>query len=313
MPTTLITGGAGFIGSHLCKFLLEKGHTVIAMDNLSTGNYNNIQPLRSNRELFYEYHDVSKEIDSWITNIDIDFILHFASPASPVDYQKIPIQTLQAGSLGTFNTLNLALSKKAKYVLASTSEIYGDPSINPQPESYYGNVNSIGIRSCYDESKRFAEALTMAYHRVHKLDTKIARIFNTFGEKMRKNDGRVIPNFITQALKNEPITIYGDGNQTRSFCYISDLIEGIYKLMMSDVNEPINLGNPEEHTVLEIAQIIKGVTTSKSNIIFKKLPEDDPHMRCPDITRAKKELKWEPKVKLTDGITKTAEWFKYAS
>lgn len=312
MTTTLITGGAGFIGSHLCKFLLEKGHTVIAMDNLSTGKFENIQPLQGNKHFFYSYHDVSKEIDTLITGMKIDFVLHFASPASPVDYQKIPIQTLQAGSLGTFNTLNLALSKKAKYVLASTSEVYGDPSVNPQPESYYGNVNSTGVRSCYDESKRFAEALTMAYHRVHKIDTKIVRIFNTFGEKMRKDDGRVIPNFLTQALKNKPITIYGDGSQTRSFCYISDLIDGIYRLMISDLNDPVNLGNPNEYTISEIAKMIKEVTKSKSDIIFKKLPEDDPHLRCPDITKAKKELKWEPKVNLTEGITKTAEWFRYA-
>ena len=310
MKTALITGGAGFIGSHLCEFLLDKGFKVIAMDNLATGDIKNIGHLRSNPNFKYLHHDVSKHI---VVNEELDFVLHFASPASPVDYQKIPIQTLKVGSLGTHNTLGLALAKKAKYLLASTSEVYGDPLVNPQPENYWGNVNPIGIRGCYDEAKRFAEALTMAYHRIHKLDTKIVRIFNTFGPRMRKEDGRVVPNFINQALKNNPITVYGNGKQTRSFCYISDLIGGIYKLMMSDISEPVNLGNPEEHEILEFAELIKELTGSKSKIIFKPLPIDDPHVRCPDITKAKKELKWQPKVDLREGLRRTMEWFKISN
>jgi len=310
MKTALITGGSGFIGSHLCEFLLGKGYQVIAMDNLATGDIKNIEHLRSDPNFKYIHHDVSKHI---VVNDELDFVLHFASPASPVDYQKIPIQTLKVGSLGTHNTLGLALAKKAKYLLASTSEVYGDPLVNPQQEDYWGNVNPVGIRGCYDEAKRFSEALTMAYHRIHKLDTKIVRIFNTYGEKMRKNDGRVVPNFITQALKNDPITVYGDGKQTRSFCYISDLIEGIYRLMISGINEPINLGNPEEHTILEFAELIKELTKSKSKIVFKPLPLDDPHVRCPDITIAKKELKWQPKVELTEGLKRTIEWFKISN
>ena len=307
MKTVLITGGAGFIGSHLCEFLLNKGYKVIAVDNLITGSIKNIEHLRSNKNFTLIHYDVSKHI---AVNEELDFVLHFASPASPVDYQKIPIQTLKVGSLGTHNTLGLALAKKAKYMLASTSEVYGDPLVNPQPESYWGNVNPIGIRGCYDESKRFAEALAMAYHRIHKLDTKIVRIFNTYGPKMRKNDGRVVPNFINQALKNEPITVYGNGKQTRSFCYVSDLVDGIFKLMLSNINEPVNLGNPEEHTILEFAEIIKDTTKSKSSIVFRQLPADDPHVRCPDISKAKKELKWESKVGLKEGLSKTIEWFK---
>ncbi len=307
MKTVLVTGGAGFIGSHLCGFLLDKGYQIIAMDNLITGGIKNIEHLRSNNNLKFINHDVSKHI---VVNEGLDFVMHFASPASPVDYQKIPIQTLKVGSLGTHNTLGLALAKKAKYVLASTSEVYGDPLVNPQPESYWGNVNPIGVRGCYDESKRFAEALTMAYHRIHNVDTKIVRIFNTYGPRMRKEDGRVVPNFINQALKNKPITIYGDGKQTRSFCYVSDLVEGIYKLMLSDLNETVNLGNPEEHSIFEFAEIIKGITKTKSKIVFKPLPVDDPHVRCPDIAKAKKLLKWKPKVELKEGIIKTIEWFK---
>src|SRR3989338_2441429 len=307
MKTALVTGGAGFIGSHLCEFLLAKGCKVIAMDNLITGELRHIGHLRSNKNFSYIHHDVSKHI---AINGHLDFVLHFASPASPIDYQKIPIQTLKAGSLGTHNTLGLALAKKAKYVLASTSEVYGDPLVNPQPESYWGNVNPIGMRGCYDEAKRFAEALTMAYHRIHNLDTKIVRIFNTYGPMMRKDDGRVVPNFIMQALGNKPITVYGDGKQTRSFCYVSDLIEGIYRLMNSNINEPVNIGNPEEHTILEFAEIIKKLTKSKSKIIFKPLPADDPHQRCPDITKAKKELKWHAKVSLKEGILNTIKWFK---
>ena len=292
MKTILITGGAGFIGSHLCEFLLNKGYKVIAMDNLITGDIKNIEHLRSNSNFLYIHHDVSKHI---VVNEDIGYVLHFASPASPIDYQKIPIQTLKVGSLGTHNTLGLALAKKSKYLLASTSEVYGDPLVNPQPENYWGNVNPVGFRGCYDESKRFAEALTMAYHRIHKLDTKIVRIFNTYGPRMRKEDGRVVPNFITQALKNKPITVNGDGKQTRSFCYVSDLINGIYNLILSGINDPVNIGNPEEHTILEFAHIIKKLTGSKSKIVFKPLPFDDPHVRCPDISKAKKILSGNPK------------------
>lgn len=307
MKTALISGGAGFIGSHLCEFLLSKGFKVIAIDNLATGNLNNVEHLRNNKNFVFLHHDISNHI---AMNDRLDYVLHFASPASPVDYQKIPIQTLKAGSLGTHNTLGLALAKKTKYLLASTSEVYGDPLVNPQPESYLGNVNCVGIRGCYDEAKRFAEALTMAYHRIHKLDTKIARIFNTYGERMRKDDGRVVPNFINQALKNKPITVYGKGKQTRSFCHVSDLIEGIYKLMMSHVNEPVNLGNPDEHTILEFAELIKKLTKSRSDIVFKPLPADDPHLRCPDITKAKKALGWQPKVKIEEGLSRTIQWFK---
>ena len=307
MKTILITGGAGFIGSHLCEFLLENGYKVIAMDNLATGEIKNIQHLMDNNTFSYVNHDVSKHID---IDEHLDLVMHFASPASPIDYQKIPIQTLKAGSLGTHNTLGLALEKKAKFVLASTSEVYGDPLVNPQPESYWGNVNPIGIRGCYDEAKRFSEALTMAYHRIHKLDTKIVRIFNTYGPRMRKEDGRVVPNFISQALSNKPLTVYGDGKQTRSFCYVNDLIDGIYRLITSNLNEPVNIGNDEEHTILEFAQIIKELTKSESKIVFDKLPVDDPHVRCPDITKARKELKWQPKVELREGLANTIEWFK---
>lgn len=307
MKTVLITGGAGFIGSNLCKFLLDKDYKVIAMDNLITGNIKNIEHLKSNKNFTYIHHDVSRHI---VVNDDLDYVFHFASPASPVDYQKIPIQTLKVGGLGTHNILGLALAKKAKYTLASTSEVYGDPLVNPQPESYWGNVNCVGVRGCYDEAKRFAEALTMAYHRIHQIDTKIVRIFNTYGPLMRRYDGRVVPNFINQALKNDPITVYGSGEQTRSFCYISDMIGGIYKLMMSNINEPVNIGNPEEHTILDFANLVKELTKSKSKIMFKSLPVDDPHVRCPDITRAKKYLKWQPKIGLKEGLTKTIEWFK---
>ena len=307
MKTILITGGAGFIGSHLCELLLNKGFKVICMDNLITGNEGNIEHLKDNKNFTLVNHNVSEHIN---IEEELDYVLHFASPASPVDYQKIPIQTLKAGALGTHNTLGLALAKKAKYLLASTSEVYGDPLVKPQPESYWGNVNPVGPRGCYDEAKRFAEALTMAYHNIHKLNTKIVRIFNTYGPRMRKEDGRAVPNFITQALKNEAITVYGDGKQTRSFCYVSDLIEGIYKLMTSDINEPVNLGNPDEKTILELAETIKQITKSESEIVFKELPVDDPKVRCPDITKAKKELGWEPKFSLEEGLIKTIGWFK---
>ena len=307
MKTVLITGGAGFIGSHLCDFLIDKGFRVICVDNFVTGDKKNIEHLNGNKNFRLIDHDISKHIE---IDEGVDYVLHFASPASPIDYQKIPIQTLKAGSLGTHNTLGLALAKKAKYFLAFTSEVYGDPKVNPQPESYWGNVNPIGPRGCYDEAKRFSEALVMAYHRIHKIDVRIARIFNTYGPKMRKDDGRAVPNFINQALNNKPITVYGDGKQTRSFCYVSDLIEGIYKLMMSDINDPINLGNPSEHTIKEFADIIKGIINSGSEIVFKKLPIDDPHVRCPDITKANKELGWEPTVSLEKGLKETISWFR---
>jgi dTDP-glucose 4,6-dehydratase len=304
--TILITGGAGFIGSHLCDFLLNKNFKIICVDNLITGNKKNIEHLSNNQNFKFINQDISKHI---AINENLDYILHLASPASPVDYQKIPIQTLKVGSLGTHNTLGLALVKKAKYLLASTSEVYGDPLVNPQPETYWGNVNPIGVRGCYDEAKRFSEALVMAYHRIHQVDTKIARIFNTYGPRMRKSDGRVVPNFINQALKGKPMTVYG-GKQTRSFCYVSDMIDGIYKLMISDVDDPVNLGNPDEHSVLEFAEIVKKLTHSNSKIVFKSVPVDDPRVRCPDISLAKKKLKWDPKVELEEGLKSTVEWFE---
>ena len=307
MKTTLITGGAGFIGSHLCDFLIEKSFRVICVDNFITGNRKNIEHLKCDNNFTLIEHDISKHI-----SIDepVDYVMHFASPASPVDYQKIPIQTLKAGSLGTHNTLGLAVIKKAKYFLASTSEVYGDPQVNPQPESYWGNVNPVGPRGCYDEAKAFAEARVIAYLQIHNVDTRIARIFNTYGSRMRKDDGRAVPNFINQALNNKPITIYGDGKQTRSFCYVSDLVDGIYKLMMSDVNSPMNLGNPDEYTILDFAKIIQEISNTTSKIKFKNLPVDDPHIRCPDITKAIKELNWKPKMGLKEGIVKTIEWFR---
>ena len=307
MKKALITGGAGFIGSHLCDLLLDKGFRVICMDNFITGDKKNVSHIKENKNFILIEHDISKHIK--ITE-SVDYVLHFASPASPIDYQKIPIQTLKAGSLGTHNTLGLALAKKAKYFLTSTSEVYGDPLVNPQPESYWGNVNPVGPRGCYDEAKRFAEALVMAYHRIHNVDIRIVRIFNTYGPRMRKDDGRVVPNFINQALKNEPITVYGDGKQTRSFCYVSDLIDGVYKLMISDINEPVNLGNSEEHTILEFAELIKDLTQSTGKTVHKNLPIDDPRVRCPDITKAKKELGWAPRIGLNEGLNKTILWFK---
>jgi dTDP-glucose 4,6-dehydratase len=276
------------------------------MDNLITGSLSNIFHLEKNPDFKFVKHDVSKYID---IDDKIDIVLHFASPASPIDYLNYPIQTLKVGSLGTHNALGLAKAKRAVFLLASTSEIYGDPKVHPQPESYYGHVNCIGPRGVYDEAKRFAEAITMAYHRVHKIDTKIVRIFNTFGPRMRKEDGRAIPNFISQALKNEPITVYGRGDQTRSFCYVSDLIEGIYRLSQSDIHEPVNLGNPDEWTILELAKKIIKLTKSKSKIIYEPLPKDDPKVRQPDITKAKRLLKWKPKVELDQGLQETIRWF----
>lgn len=303
----LITGGAGFIGSHLCDLFIKKGYSVICMDNLITGSMKNIGHLLKNRDFRFVKHDVTKYIN---IKSQLDYVLHFASPASPIDYARYPIKTLKVGSLGTHNTLGIAKAKKARFLLASTSEVYGDPLVHPQKETYYGNVNSIGPRGVYDEAKRFAEAITMAYYRKHKVDTRIVRIFNTYGERMRMNDGRAIPNFLNQALRGKPITVYGDGSQTRSFCYISDLIEGIYKLMNTDFHEPVNLGNPREFTVLELAKKIIAMSGSKSKIIFKELPENDPKMRRPDIGRAKKILKWQPKIFLDEGLKTTLRWFK---
>ncbi len=303
----LVTGGAGFLGSHMCEFLLEKGHEVICLDNFITGSKRNVEHLTGRKGFTLMNRNVYEHI---AVEGDLDAVMHLASPASPVDYQKIPIQTLKAGSMGTLNCLGLALAKKARFLLASTSEVYGDPLVHPQPETYWGNVNPVGVRGCYDEAKRYAEALTMAYHRIHSVDTKIARIFNTYGPRMRKDDGRVVPAFITQALNNEPLTVFGDGTQTRSFCYVSDLIEGLYRLLLSDVNEPVNLGNPQEYTILEFAKKVLEVTGSKSEISFKPLPEDDPKVRQPDISLAKKLLGWEPKVSLEEGLKRTVEWFK---
>lgn len=305
----LITGGAGFIGSHLCDFLIGRGHKVICMDNLITGKKENIAHLLDNKNFKFVNHNVSVKIK--IAG-PIDFVLHFASPASPVDYLMYPIQTLKVGSLGTHNALGLAKAKKAKFLLASTSEVYGDPLVNPQPESYWGNVNPIGPRGVYDEAKRFAEAITMAYHRVHKLDTKIVRIFNTYGPRMRRNDGRAIPNFITQALEGKPLTVYGKGRQTRSFCYVDDLVRGLYALMLSGENNPVNIGNPNEETLLELAKRIISITGSRSRIVYERLPVDDPKVRRPDISKAKKTLKWTPKVNLDDGLKRTVEFFRFS-
>ena len=306
MKTVLITGGAGFLGSHLCDRFIKEGYKVICMDNLITGSFVNISHLEKNPDFKFIKHNVSEHID--LTG-DVGLILHFASPASPIDYLMYPIPTLKVGSLGTHNTLGLAKAKNSKFLLASTSEVYGDPKVNPQPESYYGNVNCVGPRGVYDEAKRFAEAITMAYHKVHGLDTRIARIFNTYGPRMRKNDGRVIPNFITQALKNEPITVYGKGLQTRSLCFVTDLIEGIFRLSQSDVHDPVNIGNPHELKIIDLAKLIIKLTKSKSKIIYNPLPADDPKQRQPDISRARKLLNWSPKVGLEKGLKETIDWF----
>ncbi len=302
---TIVTGGAGFLGSHLCDLLLEKGHEVICIDNLVTGNTRNIEHIQSER-FTYLKHDITKPI---YFGDKIDFIFHLASPASPIDYLELPIQTLKVGALGTYNMLGLAKEKGARFFLASTSEVYGDPLVNPQTEEYWGNVNPIGPRGVYDEAKRFAEAITMAYHRYHKVNTRIVRIFNTYGPRMRINDGRVVPNFIGQALRGEDITVYGDGSQTRSFCYVSDEVEGIYRLMMSDYSLPVNIGNPEEHTILEFAEIILKMVGSGSKIVFKELPVDDPKQRRPDIGKARRLLGWEPKVGLQEGLRETIGYF----
>lgn len=304
--TAVITGGAGFIGSHLCERLIYEGLKVICLDNFITSRLKNIKHLLNDNNFKFIEHNVTKNIK---LREKVDFVLHFASLASPQDYLKFPIQTLKVGSLGTHNVLGLAKEKKAKFLLASTSEVYGDPLVHPQPESYWGHVNPVGLRGCYDESKRFAEALAMAYHRVHRLDTKIIRIFNTYGPRMRIKDGRAVPNFIYQALHNKPLTVYGKGTQTRSFCYIDDLVEGILRVMKANTNEPINLGNPNEFTVLKLAKLVITLTGAKGKIIFKALPQDDPRQRKPDISKAKKILNWFPKIRLEEGLEKTIEWF----
>ncbi len=303
----VITGGAGFIGSHMCDKLIKADFKVMCLDNFITGKAENIEHLIKDKNFKFITHNVTKYID---IPGKVDYVLHFASPASPQDYLKFPIQTLKVGSIGTHNALGLAKEKKAKFMLASTSEVYGDPLVHPQPESYWGNVNCVGVRGCYDEAKRFAEAITMAYRRVHRLDTRIVRIFNTYGPRMRIDDGRVIPNFIYQAINNKPITVYGEGKQIRSFCYISDLIEGIYKLILSHINNPLNLGNSWEFTIIGLANLILKLTKSKSKIIFRPLPEDDPKQRQPDISQAKRVLKWQPKIGLEEGLKKTITWFK---
>jgi dTDP-glucose 4,6-dehydratase len=306
-PVSVVTGGAGFLGSHLCERLLAEEHQVIAMDNLITGSINNIAHLAGNRNFRFIHHNVTEYI--YLAE-PVRYVFHFASPASPIDYLELPIQTLKVGSLGTHNALGLAKTKGAKFLLASTSEVYGDPLQHPQPEDYWGHVNPIGPRGVYDEAKRFAEAMTMAYHRYHQVDTKIVRIFNTYGPRMRLRDGRVVPAFIGQALQSEPLTVFGNGSQTRSFCYVSDLIDGIYRLSQSDYHEPVNIGNPAEFTILEFARLILKLTGSKSEIVFKPLPVDDPKQRRPDITLAKKILGWEPGVDLEIGLQKTIEYFR---
>jgi len=306
-PTSVITGGSGFLGSHLSDRLLKEGHRVIAIDNLITGNVANIEHLAGNPDFKFIRHDVTEYI---FVPGKVDYVWHFASPASPIDYLKIPIPTLKVGSLGTHNALGLAREKGAAFLLASTSECYGDPLIHPQTEDYWGNVNPIGPRGVYDEAKRFAEAITMAYHRFHQMNTHIVRIFNTYGPRMRLNDGRVVPAFIGQALTGEPMTIFGDGTQTRSFCFVSDLIDGIFRLMMSDFHEPVNIGNPREMTIREFGEEIRRITGTKSQIEHKPLPVDDPKVRQPDITRARKVLGWEPQVDFDKGIRETIEFFR---
>jgi dTDP-glucose 4,6-dehydratase len=306
VPRTVVTGAAGFIGSHLCEALLDRGHAVVAIDNLLTGDMSNVAHLRD-RDFEFIRHNVTRYID---VDGPVDYVLHWASPASPIDYLELPIQTLKVGSLGTHNALGLAKSKNARFVLASTSEVYGDPLEHPQKESYWGNVNPIGPRGVYDEAKRFAEAMTLAYHRFHGLDTRIVRIFNTYGPRMRLRDGRAVPAFMSQALKNEDVTVFGDGTQTRSFTYVSDLVDGVLRLMDGPTNEPVNIGNPHEVTIEEIARTIITLTGSRSKIVYKALPVDDPKQRQPDITRARTLLGWEPKVGLEEGLRKTVGFFK---
>ncbi len=304
---SVVTGGAGFLGSHLCDRLLAEGHHVICIDNLITGDSANISHLFGNERFRFVKHDVTNYI---FIEGEVHHVLHFASPASPIDYLKLPIQTLKVGSLGTHKALGLAKAKNATFLLASTSEVYGDPLIHPQSEAYWGNVNPIGVRGVYDEAKRFAEAMTMAYHRFHKVDTRLVRIFNTYGTRMRVEDGRAIPAFMSQALRNEPVTVFGDGSQTRSVCYVDDLIDGIFRLLMSDIVEPVNIGNPDEIPMLQLAEEIIHLSNSSSKIVFKELPEDDPKIRQPDISKAKELLGWEPKVHRSAGLKKTLEYFK---
>ena len=303
----LVTGAAGFIGSHLCEFLRGRGCDVVGMDNFITGSPDNLAEFRGARGFAFVQHDVTQHIE---LEGPLDWVLHFASPASPLDYLELPIQTLKVGALGTHNALGLSWAKGARFLLASTSEVYGDPLVHPQREDYWGHVNPIGPRGVYDEAKRFAEAMTMAYHRVHRVDTRIARVFNTFGPKMRLNDGRAIPAFMTQALRGEPLTVFGDGSQTRSFQYITDLIDGVWRLMQAAVNEPVNLGNPQEMTLLELAKRIIRLSGSRSEIVFRALPEDDPKVRQPDISRARALLGWQPRVDTDEGLKLTLEWFR---
>jgi dTDP-glucose 4,6-dehydratase len=303
----LITGGAGFLGSHLCDRFIKEGYHVIAMDNLITGDLRNIEHLFKLEQFEFYHHDVTKFVH---VPGELDYIMHFASPASPIDYLKIPIQTLKVGSLGTHNLLGLARAKKARFMIASTSEVYGDPTVHPQTEEYYGNVNAIGPRGVYDEAKRFQEAITMAYHTFHGLETRIVRIFNTYGPRMRLNDGRVLPAFIGQALRGEDLTVFGDGSQTRSFCYVDDLVEGIYRLLLSDYSLPVNIGNRSEITIREFAEEIVKLTGTQQKIVYKPLPKDDPKQRQPDISKAKQLLDWEPKVSRAEGLKITYEYFK---
>ena len=306
-PTSVVTGGAGFLGSHLCERLLSEGHRVLCVDNLVTGNRANIAALEDTADFRFLLHDVSLPL---LIDEPVHNVLHFASPASPIDYLELPIQTLKVGSLGTHNLLGLAKAKSATFLLASTSEVYGDPLVHPQPETYWGNVNPVGPRGVYDEAKRFAEAITMAYHRVHGVDTRIVRIFNTYGPRMRPRDGRVVPAFLQQALVDEPMTVFGDGGQTRSFCYVDDLVDGIYRLLMSGIHDPVNIGNPREMTILQFAEAIKKLTHSSSEIVYRPLPVDDPKTRQPDITNARQKLGWEPKVPLEEGLGRTADYFR---
>ncbi len=306
-PTSVVTGAAGFLGSHLVDLLIARGHKVIGIDNLVTGHVRNIAQLAGNQRFQFIQQDVTTFL---YLHDQVDYVWHFASPASPIDYLELPIQTLKVGSLGTHKALGLAKNNGARFLIASTSEIYGDPLVHPQSEDYWGNVNPIGPRGCYDEAKRFAEALTMAYHREHGVETRIVRIFNTYGPRMRINDGRVVPTFISQALQNKSITVFGDGSQTRSFCYCSDLIEGIYRLMMSGESNPVNIGNPHEMTMIQFAEEIIRATGSKSKLVFKPLPQDDPRQRQPDITKARTLLKWEPCIPLAEGLAKTIAYFR---
>ena len=309
MPRTLITGGAGFLGSHLCDRFVEEGHQVICMDNLLTGSPDNIAHLfeEAGDQFRFVKHDVTDYIH---VGGELDYVLHFASPASPIDYLELPIQTMKVGALGTHKALGLAKAKDARFLLASTSEVYGDPLVHPQPEDYWGNVNPIGPRGVYDEAKRFAEALAMAYHRYHGVETRIVRIFNTYGPRMRIDDGRALPTFMSQALRGDPLTVYGDGSQTRSFCYVDDLVEGIYRLLMSDVVEPVNVGNADEITIKAFAEEIIAITGSDSTITHEPLPKDDPQVRQPDISRARKELDWRPAVDRRDGLRRTLDYFE---